>query len=102
MRGCGGRPTVRFPAAGWPRRKPPVFGGLLVLPGTALLLHGGNVLAAGVALVTFVLYVFVYTPLKTLDDAQHGDRRDSGRLASGDRLGGRDRPAGGGGVGACS
>ena len=34
--------------------------------GTAILLLGANLLAAAVALVTFVLYVFVYTPLKPL------------------------------------
>jgi heme o synthase len=42
-----------------------VFGGLLVFAGTAVLLMGANLLAAKVALVTFLLYVFVYTPLKT-------------------------------------
>jgi protoheme IX farnesyltransferase len=42
-----------------------VFGGLLVLVGTTLLLLGANRLAAEVALLTFFLYVFVYTPLKT-------------------------------------
>jgi heme o synthase len=42
-----------------------VFGGLLVFLGTAVLLSGANLLAAEVALVTFALYVFVYTPLKT-------------------------------------
>ena len=41
-----------------------VFGGLLVFLGTAVLLLGANLLAAAVAFVTFVLYVFVYTPLK--------------------------------------
>ena len=34
--------------------------------GTLLLAIGANYLAASVALVTFVLYVFVYTPLKPL------------------------------------
>ena len=42
-----------------------VFGGLLAFVGTAVLLMGANLLAAEVALVTFLLYVFVYTPLKT-------------------------------------
>ena len=42
-----------------------VFGGLIALAGMALLLVGANPLAAEVALVTFVLYVFAYTPLKT-------------------------------------
>jgi protoheme IX farnesyltransferase len=41
-----------------------IFGGLLVCLGTAMLLLGANLLAAAVAFVTFVLYVFVYTPLK--------------------------------------
>jgi heme o synthase len=40
------------------------FGGLLVLLGTGILLLGANLLAALVAVTTFVLYVFVYTPLK--------------------------------------
>jgi protoheme IX farnesyltransferase len=40
------------------------FGGLLVLLGAAILLLGTNPLAALVAATTFVLYVFVYTPLK--------------------------------------
>jgi heme o synthase len=42
-----------------------VFGSLIALAGMALLLVGANPLAAEVALVTFVLYVFAYTPLKT-------------------------------------
>ena len=46
-----------------------------------------------------MLYVFVYTPLKTSDDAQYGGRGRPRRLASGDRLGGRDRPAGRGSLG---
>jgi protoheme IX farnesyltransferase len=41
-----------------------VFGGFLVVAGTGLLLLGTNFLAAAVAVATFVLYVFVYTPLK--------------------------------------
>jgi heme o synthase len=41
-----------------------VFGGLLIFLGTAVLLLGANLLAAAVAFTTFVLYVFVYTPLK--------------------------------------
>jgi protoheme IX farnesyltransferase len=43
-----------------------ICGGLLVAAGTAVLLAGANLLAATVALVTFVLYVFVYTPLKPI------------------------------------
>ncbi len=42
-----------------------LFGGLLVLIGTVVLLLGANWLAAMLAVLTFVLYVFVYTPLKT-------------------------------------
>jgi heme o synthase len=42
------------------------FGILLGGAGTLLLLLGANLLAALVALVTFLLYVFVYTPLKPL------------------------------------
>jgi heme o synthase len=41
------------------------FGGLLVFLGTSVLLMGANLLAAEVAFATFLLYVFVYTPLKT-------------------------------------
>jgi heme o synthase len=41
------------------------YGGLLALLGTSVLLIGANLLAAEIALVTFLLYVFVYTPLKT-------------------------------------
>ncbi len=40
------------------------FGIFLGVAGTVLLLLGTNLLAASVALVTFLLYVFVYTPLK--------------------------------------
>lgn len=42
-----------------------VFGTLIALLGVTILLAGANRLAAEVALVTFVLYVFAYTPLKT-------------------------------------
>jgi heme o synthase len=42
------------------------FGLALGFVGTALLVVGANSLAAGVALITFLLYVFVYTPLKPL------------------------------------
>jgi protoheme IX farnesyltransferase len=42
------------------------FGIFLGIAGTLLLLEGANLLAATVALVTFLLYVFVYTPLKPL------------------------------------
>jgi protoheme IX farnesyltransferase len=40
------------------------FGGGLILLGTGILLVGTNLLAALTAVTTFVLYVFVYTPLK--------------------------------------
>jgi heme o synthase len=43
-----------------------VFGTGLAVMGLAILAVGANVLAAGVALATFVLYVGVYTPLKPL------------------------------------
>ncbi len=43
-----------------------VFGSVLAAVGTAVLLLGTHGLAAGVALATFVLYVFVYTPLKSV------------------------------------
>lgn len=43
-----------------------IFGLSLGVLGTLLLAIGANLLAASVALVTFVLYVFVYTPLKPL------------------------------------
>jgi heme o synthase len=42
------------------------FGVVLGLAGTLLLALGANYLSASVALVTFLLYVFVYTPLKPL------------------------------------
>ncbi len=41
-----------------------VFGGLLVFAGHGDPALGANLLAAAVAFVTFLLYVFVYTPLK--------------------------------------
>jgi heme o synthase len=42
-----------------------LFGGLLVAAGTGVLSVGSGFLAAAVAFLTFVLYVFIYTPLKT-------------------------------------
>jgi heme o synthase len=47
-------------------REAVAFGVLLGLGGTLLLVLGANLLAATVALVTFLLYVLVYTPLKPL------------------------------------
>jgi heme o synthase len=41
-----------------------VFGALLTVAGLAILALGVNLMATGVALATFVLYVAVYTPLK--------------------------------------
>lgn len=41
-----------------------VFGVVLTLLGTLVLLGGANRLAAAVAMTTFILYAFVYTPLK--------------------------------------
>jgi protoheme IX farnesyltransferase len=43
-----------------------VFGTLLIAAGSAILLVGANWLAGIVAFVTAVLYVFVYTPLKSV------------------------------------
>lgn len=43
-----------------------VFGLALGILGTLLLAVGANLLAASVAMTTFLLYVFVYTPLKPL------------------------------------
>ena len=43
-----------------------VFGAVLTLSGTGVLVLGANLLAAGIALATFILYAFVYTPLKPL------------------------------------
>ncbi len=43
-----------------------VFGVLLTLMGAGLLVLGANMLAAAIAVVTFILYAFVYTPLKPL------------------------------------
>ena len=99
MPGCGGRRNRALPAGRLAPSEAAVFGGLLVFVGTAVLLMGANLLAAEVALVTFVLYVFVYTPLKTRTTLNTVIGADPGRLAPGDRLGGRDRPAGRGGVG---
>jgi protoheme IX farnesyltransferase len=42
-----------------------VFGSLITLAGSGILLLGAGFLAAAVAFLTFVLYVAVYTPLKT-------------------------------------
>jgi heme o synthase len=42
-----------------------VFGGVLVFAGMAVVLMGANSLAALIALLTFALYVCVYTPLKS-------------------------------------
>jgi heme o synthase len=42
------------------------FGLVLGFAGTIVLAVGANLLAASVAMVTFLLYVFVYTPLKPL------------------------------------
>jgi heme o synthase len=45
-------------------REAAVFGTILGVVGLAVLAAGVNLLAAGVALATVLLYVFVYTPLK--------------------------------------
>jgi protoheme IX farnesyltransferase len=52
-------PSCRLTAA-----EAAAFGGVLALAGSAVLALGANRLAAAVAATTFVLYVFVYTPLK--------------------------------------
>ena len=61
---------------------------------------GANLLAAAVALVDVPALRLRLHAAETADDAQHGGRRDPRRLASGDRLGGRDRAAGHRGLGA--
>jgi protoheme IX farnesyltransferase len=43
-----------------------IFGTVITAGGVGLLLLGPHPIAAGVALVTFVLYAFVYTPLKPI------------------------------------
>lgn len=45
-------------------REAAIFGTVTAVLGVAMLLAAANPLAAGVASVTFVLYAFVYTPLK--------------------------------------
>ncbi len=62
MRRTAGRalPSGRIAA-----REALVFGSLIVAAGTGVLLLGASLPAAAVAFLTFVLYVFVYTPLKT-------------------------------------
>jgi protoheme IX farnesyltransferase len=45
-------------------REAAIFGTILTVCGVAVLAAGPHPLAAGVALVTFILYAFVYTPLK--------------------------------------
>lgn len=47
-------------------REAAVFGTVLGVAGVAVLALGANLLAAGVALVTFLLYVCAYTPLKPI------------------------------------
>ena len=69
MRGCAERRIEALPGGRLsPLSEALAFGSLLALGNGlgALLLVGANPLAAGVALVTFVLYVLAYTPLKTL------------------------------------
>jgi protoheme IX farnesyltransferase len=43
-----------------------IFGASLAVLGTVVLLWGANRLAAAVAVATFVLYVFIYTPIKPI------------------------------------
>jgi protoheme IX farnesyltransferase len=63
MRRTAGRalPSGRIAA-----REAVLFGSLIALAGISILLVGAGSLAAGVAFLTFVLYVAVYTPLKTV------------------------------------
>ncbi len=75
------------------------FGGGLVLLGTGILLVGTNLLAALTAVTTFVLYVFVYTPLKPWTTLNTVIGAIPGRIAAGDWLGSSDRPDRGRGVG---
>jgi len=61
MKRTAGRP---LPSGRVSAAEATVFGGVLALLGLAILVVGANMAAAGVALATLVLYVFVYTPLK--------------------------------------
>ena len=77
------------------------FATVLSFAGLLILAAGVNVLAAAVALATLASYAVVYTPLEAADVVRDGDRRDAGRVAAGDRLGGR-RERGHAGAGCCS
>lgn len=61
MKRTAGRP---LPSGRLTAMEATVFGGVLALVGLAVLVLGANLAAAGLALATLVLYVFVYTPLK--------------------------------------
>ncbi|MEJ7639002.1 MAG: heme o synthase [Singulisphaera sp.] len=61
MRRTVGRP---LPSSRLTPAEAAVFGGALGLLGASILALGVNDVAAGVAATTFLLYVFVYTPLK--------------------------------------
>jgi len=61
MRRTSARP---LPSGRLTPREAAVFGAVLGVGGTALLVLAVDSLAAAVAFLTFVLYVFVYTPLK--------------------------------------
>jgi protoheme IX farnesyltransferase len=61
MRRTAGRP---LPAGRLAPAEAATFGTVLGIVGAAILAAAANPLAAGVALATFVLYAFVYTPLK--------------------------------------
>ena len=71
-------------------------------PGIAILALGVNLIAAAVALMTFVLYVCVYTPLKPVTTLNTAVGAVPGALAAGDRLGRGHRPARHRGRGPCS
>ncbi|WP_254053517.1 heme o synthase [Singulisphaera sp. GP187] len=61
MRRTAGRP---LPSGRLAPREAALFGALIAFAGVAILVVATNLIAAGVALLTFVLYVCVYTPLK--------------------------------------
>ncbi|WP_406693755.1 heme o synthase [Singulisphaera sp. Ch08] len=63
MKRTAGRP---LPSGRLTPRAAALFGTLIALAGVAILVAATNLIAAGLALLTFVLYVCVYTPLKPL------------------------------------
>lgn len=63
MRRTGSRP---LPTGRVSPTEAVVFGATLAIGGATILVLGANALAASVAALTFLLYVFVYTPLKPI------------------------------------